>query len=77
MTQSKPSWEPSWNLGRLVQTLDFFDSIPVMSDIKKLFFNSPNPATPKLQDGIIFDFPSLRLNSLRFGERLTTSLWEE
>ncbi|MGF1521411.1 MAG: CIA30 family protein [Leptolyngbyaceae cyanobacterium] len=52
MTQSNRSWD----FGRFVQTLDFFDSIPVFSGLKKMIAGSNAPYPSSSQDGILFDF---------------------
>ena len=52
MTQSNRSWD----FGRFVQTLDFFDSIPVVSGLKRMI-SGPNAPYPSLaNDGVLFDF---------------------
>lgn len=51
MTQSD-----RWNPGRFVQTLDFFDSIPVVSTLKQMISGSNAPHPPQVQDGLLFDF---------------------
>lgn len=45
-----------WDIGRFVQTLDFFEAIPILSDIKKTLLGSdmPQPHTP--QGNVLFDF---------------------
>jgi hypothetical protein len=52
MTPSKKSWD----LGRFVQTLDFFDSIPVVSWLKTMISPADVPSPPPLQEGVVFDF---------------------
>lgn len=52
MTRSKSGW----NLGRFVQTLDFFDSIPIVSDVKKMFSSADAPPPPTLEGNSLFDF---------------------
>ncbi|NMF82784.1 CIA30 family protein [Nodosilinea sp. P-1105] len=52
MTQSKRSWD----FGRFVQTLDFFDSIPVVSWVQAMMSGSQAPQPPQVQDGVLFDF---------------------
>ena len=45
MTQSNRSWD----FGRFVQTLDFFDSIPVISGLKKMIAGSNAPIRRSLK----------------------------
>lgn len=52
MPQSSQSWDP----GRFVKTLDFFDSIPLVSGFKQMLFSSKSPEPPQAEDGILFDF---------------------
>lgn len=52
MTQSNRSWSP----GRFVQTLDFFDSIPIVSGLKQMVSGSDAPKPPQPQNGVLFDF---------------------
>lgn len=53
---SSPSGKASWDLGRFVQTLDFFDSIPIISGLKTMFSGS-RAAQPSLSaEGVLFDF---------------------
>ena len=52
-----------WNAGRFLQTMAYFETIPVVSCLRKMIFGSlPLPA-PQPQAGVIFDFsqPSLDL----------------
>jgi hypothetical protein len=49
-----------WDLGRFIQTLDYFEAIPVVSWVQKMFQPRPNPH-PDLtvgqgNDRILFDF---------------------
>ncbi len=49
-----------WDAGRFLQTLTYFETIPVVSCLKKMIFgSSPSPA-PQPQAGIIFDFSQPR-----------------
>jgi hypothetical protein len=51
------SQRSTWDVGRFLQTLDFFDSIPLVSCLRKLFLGAtPPPAPPQSQDGVLFDF---------------------
>ncbi|HEY9827520.1 MAG TPA: CIA30 family protein [Stenomitos sp.] len=43
-----------WDLSRFVQTLVYFESIPIFSTVQKMFAGSPPPPTPEA--GVIFDF---------------------
>ncbi|HIK43432.1 MAG TPA: CIA30 family protein [Leptolyngbyaceae cyanobacterium M65_K2018_010] len=52
MTSSKSSWD----FGRFVQTLGFFDSIPVVSWLQAMISGSKAPHPPQLNDGVLFDF---------------------
>ena len=57
MAPSKPlAGRTTWELGRFVQTLDFFDSIPILSGLKAMFSGSSVLPPPPLQDGVLFDF---------------------
>ncbi len=46
----------SWDFGRFVETLGFFDSIPVVSWFKTMVMGSSAPPPPQPQEGILFDF---------------------
>ncbi len=55
MTQPRAPWD----FGRFWQTLRFFDVIPLLSWIQRMFFGStppPPPQQPQVQAGVIFDF---------------------
>lgn len=58
MTASPPPTpgRSPWNLGRLVQTLDFFESIPLISPLKTMFSGSSSPRPPQIDHGVLFDF---------------------
>jgi hypothetical protein len=59
MASSSPPPRPSrspWNVGRFVKTLDFFESIPVVSPLKAMFSGSPTLPPPPITNGILFDF---------------------
>jgi len=45
-----------WPLDRLVRTLDFFGSIPVVSPLKAMVFGADSPPPPALEGDIIFNF---------------------
>lgn len=57
-SDSSPSsvGKSSWDLGRFVQTLDFFDSIPIISGLKTMISGSRAAQPPQPQDGLLFDF---------------------
>ncbi len=44
-----------WDLGRFVQTLEYFEAIPVVSWLQKMFQPRPNPQ-PALNNRVLFDF---------------------
>jgi hypothetical protein len=46
--------KPAWDIGRFVQTLSYFEAIPVISWVQKMF--GAAPLSPQPQAGIIFDF---------------------
>ncbi|MBW4519327.1 MAG: CIA30 family protein [Scytolyngbya sp. HA4215-MV1] len=50
-----------WDLGRFWQTLTYFETVPVLSGLQKMFFGSTPPPPPQPQAGLLFDFrqPSL------------------
>ncbi len=52
-----------WDAGRFLQTLTYFETIPVVSCLRKMIFGSPPSPAPQPQAGVIFDFsqPSLEL----------------
>ncbi|MEM9003266.1 MAG: CIA30 family protein [Cyanobacteria bacterium P01_F01_bin.86] len=52
MTQSNRSWD----FGRFVQTLDFFDSIPIISGLKQMIAGSNAPYPTPSPNGVLFDF---------------------
>lgn len=45
-----------WDFGRFVQTLDFFDAIPIVSELKKMFFTTEMAQPFQPQGDILFDF---------------------
>lgn len=45
-----------WDAGRFLQTLSYFDAIPVVSWLQQMFFGSNPPAPPHIQANVIFDF---------------------
>ena len=46
----------SWDAGRFVQTLNFFEALPVVNWLQKMFFGAPPPPPPHFPAGIILDF---------------------
>jgi hypothetical protein len=51
-----------WDLGRFAQTLSFFDVLPVISWVQKMFQSTPPPPVQQFvsgQSSMIFDFPSV------------------
>ena len=46
----------SWDFGRFVQTLDFFDSIPIISGLKRMISGSNAPYPGPAHDGVLFNF---------------------
>jgi hypothetical protein len=54
--------KPAWDISRFVQTLSYFEAIPVISWVQKMFSAAPLPPQP--QAGVIFDFraPATPLN---------------
>ncbi len=46
----------SWDAGRFLQTLSYFETIPLISWLQKMIFGSTPPPPPQLQAGLIFDF---------------------
>jgi Complex I intermediate-associated protein 30 (CIA30) len=53
MTQPPP---PSWNLGRFIETLDYFEAIPILCDLRRLFSGASRPMPPQIQANLLFDF---------------------
>lgn len=45
-----------WDAGRFLQTLNYFESIPVVHWLQKMVFGSSSPPPPQPQAGILFDF---------------------
>ncbi len=58
MTQSRPQWD----LKRFFETLSFFEAIPVVSQLQKMFYGSPPPTPPSAPSGVIFDFSQRDFN---------------
>ncbi len=55
-----------WDLGRFIQTLNYFEAVPVVSWVQKMFTNTTPPLPPQVQSGMVFDFQSaaISLNQL-------------
>jgi Complex I intermediate-associated protein 30 (CIA30) len=54
MNQSNKS---TWDLGRFLQTLNYFEAVPVVSWVQKMLGAAPSPP-PQPQSGVLFDFQS-------------------
>ncbi|MGQ9871207.1 CIA30 family protein [Leptodesmis sp.] len=52
---AEPTRQP-WDVGRFLQTLNYFETIPVISWVQKMFFGFAPPPPPQPQAGVIFDF---------------------
>jgi hypothetical protein len=50
-----------WDLGRFVQTLEYFEAIPVVSWLQSMFQPRPNPQ-PVYNDRVIFDFSNPQID---------------
>lgn len=50
-----------WNLGRFVQTLEYFEAIPVVSWLQTMFQPRPNPQ-PFYHDRVLFDFSNPQID---------------
>jgi hypothetical protein len=48
-----------WNVGRFMQTLAYFEALPIVSWFQKMLPAFTPPAPPQLQAGLIFDFRQL------------------
>jgi hypothetical protein len=46
--------KPLWNLARFIQTLSYFEAVPALSWVQKIFGSAAR--APQLQAGFIFDF---------------------
>lgn len=46
----------AWDAGRFLQTLSYFETIPGVSWVQKMFFGSTSPPPPQPEAGVIFDF---------------------
>jgi hypothetical protein len=49
-------FKPSWDFGRFLQTLDYFDAVPFYSWVQKMFMGHVAVPTPQPQAGVIFNF---------------------
>ena len=45
-----------WDLGRFIQTLTYFEALPILNWFQKMFPMFTPPPPPQLQAGVIFDF---------------------
>lgn len=45
-----------WNPRRLIETLSFFEAIPLISQVQQMFFGTQVLPPPQIQSGVIFDF---------------------
>jgi hypothetical protein len=45
-----------WDPRRLIETLSFFDVIPIVSQVQQMFFGAQTPPPPEIRSGVIFDF---------------------
>jgi hypothetical protein len=51
-----------WDVGRFVETLTFFEAVPVISWFQRMFQSTPPPPVPAFvsgQSALIFDFPMI------------------
>lgn len=48
--------QSSWDFGRFLQTLHYFDAVPLLSWVQKMFTGSTPAPPPQPQAGIVFDF---------------------
>jgi hypothetical protein len=51
-----------WDLGRFAQTLTFFEAVPVLSWLQRMFQSTPPPPVQQFlpgQSALIFDFPTI------------------
>ncbi|WP_404790371.1 CIA30 family protein [Altericista sp. CCNU0014] len=46
----------AWDFSRFIQTLNYFEAIPLLSWVQKMFSGSTPPPAPQPQAGIVFDF---------------------
>ena len=52
-----PESRSPWDVGRFLQTLTYFDALPFLSCLRRMFANSnPPPPPPVLHANVIFDF---------------------
>jgi Complex I intermediate-associated protein 30 (CIA30) len=55
----------SWDFGRFLQTLDYFDAVPFYSWVQKMLMGHAPVPTPQPQAGVIFNFQdSTRLSAV-------------
>lgn len=46
----------AWDFGRFLQTLNYFEAVPLFSWVQKMLLGATPPPTPQPQAGIVFDF---------------------
>jgi hypothetical protein len=46
----------AWDFGRFLQTLNYFEAVPLYSWVQKMFTGATPPLPPQPQAGILFDF---------------------
>ncbi|NJM47302.1 MAG: CIA30 family protein [Alkalinema sp. RU_4_3] len=57
-----PENSARWDLGRFAQTLSFFEAVPVLSWLQRMFQSTPPPPVQQFSPGqsaLIFDFPTI------------------
>ena len=56
----------SWDFGRFLQTLNYFEAVPIYSWVQKMFMGATPSPSPQTQTGVIFNFQdsSLPLNQV-------------
>jgi Complex I intermediate-associated protein 30 (CIA30) len=51
----------SWDFGRFLQTLNYFEAVPLLSWVQKMFTGATPLPTPQPQAGIVFNFQDASL----------------
>jgi hypothetical protein len=56
----------SWDFGRFLQTLNYFEAVPIYSWVQKMFMGATPLPRPQTQAGVIFNFqdPSMPLSQV-------------
>jgi hypothetical protein len=56
----------SWDFGRFLQTLNYFEAVPIYSWVQKMFMGAMPLPSPQTQAGVIFNFqdPSIPLSQV-------------